>query len=152
MRTVVGALVAIGLLVGLSMAGVPYNSDVFGKGAPYLSMIDPTGDKVVVTNPGEPVIGNLKFIDIFGRTVKDEGNIELATGDTVFDVVLPDRGNLGIHTAYYITPTAEEVAAGALGGKNNDDLAAWGIVSWLSAERMGGIYKLGSNGVWGWVN
>lgn len=147
MKTAIGALVAVGLLVGLSMAGVPYNSDVFAKGAPYLSMIDPMGDKVVVTNPGEPVIGNLKFIDIFGRTVKNEGNITLANGDTVFNVVLPDRGNLGIHTAYYELPKA-----GELGSKNNDDLAAWGVVSWLSAERMGGIYKLGSNGVWGWVN
>lgn len=146
-RNVIRAILAIGMVMGLGMAGVPYNSDVFAKGAPYLSMIDPMGDKVVVTNPGDPIIGNLKFIDIFGKTVKDEGNITLANGDTIFDVTLPDRGNLGVHTAYYVLP-----AAGELGSRNNDDLAAWGVVSWLSAERMGGIYKLGSNGVWGWVN
>jgi len=144
----VGLVMALGIVLGLASAGVPYSSDVFGKGAPYISVIDPTGDKVTVTNPGAPVVGNLKFINVFGRTVKDEGNISLATGDTTFDVELPDRGNLGIHTAYYVLPTVE---SGELGIKNNDDLAAWGVVSWLSASRMGGVYKLGSNGVWGWV-
>lgn len=151
-RNVIGAIMALSIVMGIASAGVAYNSDVFGKGAPYLSVIDPTGDKVTVTNPSQLVIGNLKFIDVFGQTVKDEGNISLPTGDTVFDVNLPDRGNLGVHTAYYVLPTAEQVANGELGIKNNDDLAAWGVVSWLSAERMGGIYKLGDNGVWGWVN
>ena len=147
----VGLVMAFGIVLGLATAGVPYNSDVFGKGAPYISVIDPTGDKVTVTNPGAPVVGNLKFINVFGQTIKDEGNITLPSGDTTFDVSLPDRGNIGVHTAYYVLPTAEQVAAGELGIKNNDDLAAWGVVSWLSAERMGGVYKLGNNGVWGWV-
>lgn len=151
LRNVIGLVMALGIVFGLASAGVPYNNDVFGKGAPYLSMIDPVGDKVTVTNPGQPVVGNLKFINVFGQTIKDEGNITLPTGDTTFDVDLPDRGNLGVHTAYYVLPTAEQVANGELGIKNNDDLAAWNVVSWLSAERMGGVYTLGSNGVWGWV-
>lgn len=150
-RNVFGLVMALGIVFGVASAGVPYNSDKFGEGAPYLSVIDPTGDKVTVTNPGAPVVGNLKFIDVFGNTIKDEGNITLPNGDTTFNVSLPDRGNIGIHTAYYNVPTKEQVATGELGIRNNDDLAAWSVVSYLSAERMGGVYKLGSNGVWGWV-
>ena len=147
----VGLVLALGIVLGLAAAGVPYNSDVFGKNAPYISVIDPTGDKVTVTNPGQPVVGNLKFINVFGQTIKDEGNITLAKGDTVFDVVLPDRGNIGVHSHYYDTPTKEQVALGELGSSNNDDLAMASVITYLPASHIGGVYKLGKNGIWGWV-
>jgi hypothetical protein len=151
LRQLTGLVMALGIVLGIASAGVSYNSDVFGKGAPYISIIDPTGDKVTVTNPGQPVVGNLKFINVFGQTLKNEGIIELATGDTVFDVVLNDRGNVGIHTAYYVVPTKEQVALGELGLKNNDDLAMASVITYLPASHMNDIYKLGKNGVWGWV-
>jgi hypothetical protein len=150
-KNILGVLLALGMLVvGMAGAAVQYNTDVFGKGAPYISTIDPYGDKVTVTNPGQPVVGNLKFINVFGQTLKNEGNITLATGDTTFDIVLADRGNIGLHTNYYLTPTKEQVATGMLGIKNNDDLALYNIVAWLPRHE-GQVYKLGKNGIWGWV-
>lgn len=153
-KLAITALVIGMIVIGLGMAvgNVSYNSDVFGKGAPYISVIDPVEDKVTVTNPGQMVIGNIKFVDVFGQTIKDMGNINLSTGDTVFNVSIPDRGNIGIHTAYYVIPTAEQVKLGSLGLKNNDDLAMYNIVSWLPAHNYPGmIYKVEQNGLGSWV-
>lgn len=151
-RKFVGLMLALSIaLVGIGMAAVPYNSDWQGKNAPFISGIDPTGGKVTVTNPGADLTGNLKFIDVFGRTIKNEGNVTLVTGENTFSVAIRDHGNIGIHTDYYILPTEQEVMLGALGKHNNDDLAMASIVAYLSASRMGGVYQKGSNGVWGWV-
>lgn len=154
MTQMVIAFLAISAVIGIGMAvgvgNVSYNSDIFGNNAPYISMIDPRGDKVTVTNPGSPLVGQFKFVNVFGQTVKNEGNITLTTGDTTFNVSLSRTGNIGIHTAYYVLPTKEQVALGMLGIKNNDDLAMASIVTWLPGHD--GVYKLGKNGVWGWIN
>ncbi len=148
----VGLVMALGIVLGLAAAGVPYNSDVFGKGAPYISVIDPTGDKITVTNPGDALTGRVIFVDAFGRHVKTVDSVTLNQGENVFDVNLPNVGNIGIHTAYYVTPTAEQVALGELGLKNNDDLAMYNIVNWLPASNYPGkVYQRGQNGIWGWV-
>lgn len=155
-RNVLIALMAIfGIVVGTAMAGIDYSKDIYGNGAPIITMVDPMGDQASVTSPTS-YNGRVIFVDLFGRHVKEYDDVTIGAGETkTFDVPLADNiGHVGIYTDYYKMPVPAMLGgAPNTGSSNNAMLAQWNMVAYLGGNRphqAGKTYQLAPNGAWVW--
>lgn len=155
---VIVCIMAIMCMAGIAGAigSVPYSKDVYGTNAPFISMIDPIGDAVEVTTPGGLVDSRMIFVDVFGNHKIEYAGINMDKGEVrTFTVPLKDnKGHVGIYTDYYVAPepTLDYYGIPNPGAINNPALSAWSNVAYLNATKQPGkIYKLGTNGIWGWV-
>lgn len=132
LRILAAALLVVASFAAVQ-AAVPYNSDIWGKNAPIVTVIDPVGDKVTVTNPGQEFNTSVIFIDAFGDTLRAYPTAPLANGKTAFDVPLRDgMGSVGVCTDYYLVPAKKIDANGipVLGSQLNTDFALHNVIAY----------------------